>query len=925
MPYRYTDTSTRLVWSKASGRFNTEGLTARFWYDEDGTGPVDLGAYDPDAPTTPGAPLGDNTLTVQADSMWPAVWDLGDGQDYVWIQVGTEDDPGDLYRIFCDPDQRLDAYDQRITAAEDVADQAQAAAASAETTSGSQAKADAAYEAARDRGNHTGTQSADTLTDGSTSKAFLATERTKLAGVATGATANSTDAQLRDRSTHTGTQAIGTVSGLQGALDGKADLVGGVIPTAQIPALTINDTFTVDSQAEMLALTAERGDIAVRTDFTPSHVFILADDDPSVLGNWKEITAAGSVTSINGQSGTVTLGATDVGAAPSTRTIQTTAPLSGGGDLSANRTLTVADATSGAKGVVQLAGDLAGTAAAPVIASSAVTADKTAPGLIGRLYSASSGNREVLANDPFFGTVGSRAAFINALNAAETLGQHTVVRIPAGVTIDVGTGLSLSGYSAQIRGDGAGAASPSGGNASVIKASTQTGPVLDFTGYVDPFSFRGRITPISGVTIVGSGVADATKANSGLKFRSLGSAYVHDVAIMSTGGPCVDMAQNTGDAVYLSTFERIIFTPPVSAGANDVPWFYGNECNGNIFRDFGFRAPSGTGFVGASGAVVLEGNATWRMYQSVLDSWWFENLHPANGGTLVSISANGTSFREPMFYDCTKESTSHTGTSFVRYLPSVTQDSGGNVYTGLVFGHETAAITIDTGIDIRQSWNTVIGPKGYRGNNVTLAAGVDHCTVWLTGSYGNSSILGWTDNSGMTNNRLIDDYMHVEVRPNNWKINSNTYSYGTGSPEGVLVGTVGDEYTRTDGFASATKYIKSKFTGTSTGWMPSVVENFGAGTVSTNQAIPFQTNTAWKFTLAANVTFTSISNARTGGVMVVMLAQDATGGRTVTWPSTVKWAGGVAPTLSTAAGKVDVFQFMFDGANWREMSRAIGT
>ena len=44
---------------------------------------------------------------------------------------------------------------------------------------------------------------------------------TKLGGIAAGATANATDAQLRDRGTHTGTQAIATVNGLQAALDGK--------------------------------------------------------------------------------------------------------------------------------------------------------------------------------------------------------------------------------------------------------------------------------------------------------------------------------------------------------------------------------------------------------------------------------------------------------------------------------------------------------------------------------------------------------------------------------------------------------------------------------------------------------------------------------------------------------------------------------
>ena len=64
------------------------------------------------------------------------------------------------------------------------------------------------------RANHTGTQSADTITDGTANKAFLTAERTKLTGIATGATANDTDANLRARAGHTGTQAQVTVDGL---------------------------------------------------------------------------------------------------------------------------------------------------------------------------------------------------------------------------------------------------------------------------------------------------------------------------------------------------------------------------------------------------------------------------------------------------------------------------------------------------------------------------------------------------------------------------------------------------------------------------------------------------------------------------------------------------------------------------------------
>ena len=55
---------------------------------------------------------------------------------------------------------------------------------------------------------------------------YTSVEKSKLAGIASGATQNASDASLRDRTTHTGVQAIATVTGLQAALDGKAPLTG---------------------------------------------------------------------------------------------------------------------------------------------------------------------------------------------------------------------------------------------------------------------------------------------------------------------------------------------------------------------------------------------------------------------------------------------------------------------------------------------------------------------------------------------------------------------------------------------------------------------------------------------------------------------------------------------------------------------------
>lgn len=60
------------------------------------------------------------------------------------------------------------------------------------------------------------------------------------------------------------------------------------IPSAQLPAIAITDVFPVASQVAMLALTAQRGDVAVRSDI--SKTFILSTDDPTILANWLEIT-----------------------------------------------------------------------------------------------------------------------------------------------------------------------------------------------------------------------------------------------------------------------------------------------------------------------------------------------------------------------------------------------------------------------------------------------------------------------------------------------------------------------------------------------------------------------------------------------------------------------------------------------------------
>jgi hypothetical protein len=124
---------------------------------------------------------------------------------------------------------------------------------------------------------------------------------------ATGATGSSGVVSVTSPITNSGTSTSAVLgldtSGLvttaqKGAANGVATLdASALIPQNQLPALAITSTFVVNSQAAMLALTAQEGDVAVRTDI--STTFILTASPASTLGNWQQLLSpVGGVTSI---------------------------------------------------------------------------------------------------------------------------------------------------------------------------------------------------------------------------------------------------------------------------------------------------------------------------------------------------------------------------------------------------------------------------------------------------------------------------------------------------------------------------------------------------------------------------------------------------------------------------------------------------
>ncbi|RXE99588.1 hypothetical protein [Pseudoalteromonas sp. PS5] len=86
----------------------------------------------------------------------------------------------------------------------------------------------------------------------------------------------------------------------------------GKIPENVLPSLAIGEPFEVASQSAMLALHAQPGDLAIRTDESKS--YILKSTPANVLANWVLLrTPTDNVLSVNGKTGAVTVNKADVG------------------------------------------------------------------------------------------------------------------------------------------------------------------------------------------------------------------------------------------------------------------------------------------------------------------------------------------------------------------------------------------------------------------------------------------------------------------------------------------------------------------------------------------------------------------------------------------------------------------------------------
>ena len=76
-----------------------------------------------------------------------------------------------------------------------------------------------------------------------------------------------------------------------------------------------------------------------------------------------------------------------------------------------------------------------------------------------------------------------------------------------------------------------------------------------------------------------------------------------------------------------------------------------------------------------------------------------------------------------------------------------------------------------------------------------------------------------------------------------------------------------------------------------------------------------------KITIAGNRTIGAASGGVAGAFISLLIIQDGTGSRTMTWNAAYEFKDDTAPTLTTTANKGDLFVFRYNGSKWLEVGR----
>ena len=99
--------------------------------------------------------------------------------------------------------------------------------------------------------------------------------------------------------------------------------------------------------------------------------------------------------------------------------------------------------------------------------------------------------------------------------------------------------------------------------------------------------------------------------------------------------------------------------------------------------------------------------------------------------------------------------------------------------------------------------------------------------------------------------------------------------------------------------------------------------NYSESTLTDQATVTWDASTqdVCKLTLGGNRTLAAPTNNTTGQFISILVIQDGTGSRTLTWNAVFEFKDDTAPTLTTTAAKGDLFVFRYNGSKYLEVGR----
>lgn len=130
----------------------------------------------------------------------------------------------------------------------------------------------------------------------------------------------------------------------------------------------------------------------------------------------------------------------------------------------------------------------------------------------------------------------------------------------------------------------------------------------------------------------------------------------------------------------------------------------------------------------------------------------------------------------------------------------------------------------------------------------------------------------------------------------------------------LLDGQHGSYYATASGLSSLTTTVDGK----------AAKSALYSATTGGSVALDVASYDTFAITMNANTTFSTTGTPVNPGTFTLVTKQDATGGRTITWPASFKFNGGIAPPQTTAANAVDVWSlFTYDSGSTYIVSLAV--